>query len=168
MSSTKFVFFCQAERKNKMAALASDGWDIFNFSSETVEQNSMELDRKRDLNILYQVCIFRANRKNKMAALVDSSKRLHIVLKCTICGPLGLLFILVMSPKGRGRDKRARKNVEFEVQSPSRGVRKSPRTTPKKTSTCFGEPKSQPSPSSKIRTKCSSMKIMLGDKTSLL
>ena len=48
------------------------GWDIFNFSSETVEQNSMKLDRKRDLNILYQVCIFRANRKNKMAALADS------------------------------------------------------------------------------------------------
>ena len=35
-------------------------------------------------------------------------------------------------------------------------------------STCFGEPKSQPSPSSKIQTKCSSMIIMLGDKTSLL
>ena len=71
--------------------------------------------------------------------------------------------------EGRGRDKRTRKNVvELEVQSPSRGVRKSPRTTPSKSSTCFGEPKSQPSPSSKIRTKCSSMIIMLGDKTSLL
>ena len=27
-----------------------------------------------------------------MAALADSSKRWHIVLRCTICGPLGLLF----------------------------------------------------------------------------
>ena len=145
------------------------GWGIFNFSSETVELNSMKLDRKRDLNILYQVCIFRANRENKMAALADSSKRLHIVLRCTICGPLGLSFILVIPPKGRRHDKRTRKNVvELEVQSPSRGVRKSPRTTPSKSSTCFGEPKSQPSPSSKIRTKCSSMIIMLGDKTSWL
>ena len=30
-----------------------------------------------------------------MAALADSSKRWHIVLRCTICGPLGLLFYLV-------------------------------------------------------------------------
>ena len=129
----------------------------------------MKLDRKRDLNILYQVCIFRADRKNTMAALADSSKRLNIVLRCTISGPLGLLFIIVMPPKGRGRDKRTRKNVvELEVQFPYRGVRKSPRTTPSTSSTCFGEPKSQPSPSSKIRTKCSSVIIMLGDKTSLL
>ena len=28
-----------------------------------------------------------------MTALADSSKRQHIVLRCTICGPLGLLFI---------------------------------------------------------------------------
>ena len=48
------------------------GWDIFNFSSEIIEQNSMKLNRKLDLNILYQVCIFRANRKNKMATLADS------------------------------------------------------------------------------------------------
>ena len=167
--TTKFVFFFGPIGKTRWPPWPLMSWDIFNFSSETVEQNSMKLDRKRDLNILYQVCIFRANRKNKMAALADSSKRLHIVLRCTICGPFGLLFILVMPPKGRGRDKRTRKNVvELEVQSPSRGVRKSPRTTPSKSSICFGEPKSQPSPSSKIRTKCSSMIIMLGDKTSWL
>ena len=99
----------RADRKKKMAALASDGLRYFQLLFETVEQNSMKLDRKRDLNILYHVCIFRANRKNKMAALADSSKRLHIVLRCTIYGPLGLLFILVMPPKGRGRDKRTRK-----------------------------------------------------------
>ena len=45
------------------------GWDIFDFSSETAEQNSMKLDRKQDLNALYQVCVFRADRKHKMAAL---------------------------------------------------------------------------------------------------
>ena len=36
---------------------------IFDFSSETAEQNSMKLDRKQDLNVLYQVCIFRADQK---------------------------------------------------------------------------------------------------------
>ena len=41
---------------------------IFDFSSETAERNSTKLDRKQDLNILYQVCVFRADRKNKMAA----------------------------------------------------------------------------------------------------
>ena len=47
------------------------GWDIFDFSSETAERNSTKLDRKQDLNILYQVCVFRADRKNKMAALAS-------------------------------------------------------------------------------------------------
>ena len=46
-------------------------WDIFDFSSETVERNSSTLDRKQDLNVLYWVCVFRANRKNKMAALAS-------------------------------------------------------------------------------------------------
>ena len=47
------------------------GWDIFDFFSETNEQNSTKLDRKQDLNVLYQVCVFRADRKNKMAALTS-------------------------------------------------------------------------------------------------
>ena len=42
---------------------------IFDFSSETVERNSTKLYRKQDLNALYQVCVFLADRKNKMAAL---------------------------------------------------------------------------------------------------
>ena len=44
---------------------------IFNFSSETNERNSTKLDRKQDLNALYQVCVFRADRENKMAALAS-------------------------------------------------------------------------------------------------
>ena len=44
---------------------------IFDFSSETTEWNSTKLDRKQDLNVLYQVCVFRADRKNKMAALAS-------------------------------------------------------------------------------------------------
>ena len=45
------------------------GWDIFGFSSETADQNSTKLDRKQDLTVLYLVCVFRADRKTKMAAL---------------------------------------------------------------------------------------------------
>ena len=91
MSSTKFVFF-RWIGKTRWPPWTLIGWDIFHFSSETAERNSMKLDRKQDLNVLYQVCIFRADQKTKMAALADSSKRWHIVLRCTICGPLGLLF----------------------------------------------------------------------------
>ena len=40
-------------------------WDIFDFSSETTEQNSTKLDRKQDLNVLNQVCVFWADQKNK-------------------------------------------------------------------------------------------------------
>ena len=42
---------------------------IFDFSSETAKQNSMKLDRKQYLEAPYQVCVFRADRKNKIAAL---------------------------------------------------------------------------------------------------
>ena len=59
--------FFRADRKNKMAALASAVWDIFEIS-ETVERKSIKLDRKQDLRVLHQVCVFRADRKNKMAA----------------------------------------------------------------------------------------------------
>ena len=41
-----------------MAALASDWQRHFDFSSETAERNSTKLDRKQDLNVLYQVCAF--------------------------------------------------------------------------------------------------------------
>ena len=120
--------------KKTMATLASNCLDIFHFSSETAEQNSTKLDRKEDLTFLYQVCVFRADRKKKTAALasdwlklsfefssetvernstkLDSkqdlnvfylvcvfqglanlSRRWHIVLRCSICGHLGLLFL---------------------------------------------------------------------------
>ena len=44
---------------------------IFDFSSQTAERNSTKLDRKQDLNALYQVCVIWADRKNKMAALAS-------------------------------------------------------------------------------------------------
>ena len=69
-SSTKFVFFGLIG-KTRWPPLPLIGWDIFDFSSETAEQNSTKLDRKQDLNVLYQVCVFRADWKNKMAALAS-------------------------------------------------------------------------------------------------
>ena len=69
-SSTKFVFFGPI-RKTKWPPWPLIGWHIFDFSSETAEQNSTKLDRKQDLNVLYQVCVFRADRRNKMAALAS-------------------------------------------------------------------------------------------------
>ena len=70
MSSTKFVFFGPI-RKTKWPPWPLIGWDIFDFSSEIAERNSTKLDRKQDLNVLYQVCVCRADPKNKMAALAS-------------------------------------------------------------------------------------------------
>ena len=64
--STKFVFFGPI-RKTRWPPRPLIGWDIFDFSVETAEQNSTNLDRKQNLNALYQVCVFRGDRKNKMA-----------------------------------------------------------------------------------------------------
>ena len=73
-SSTKFVFFVPIG-KTRWPPWALIGWDIFDFSSETAERNSTKLDKKQDLNVLYQVCVFRADRKNKMAALASDWMR---------------------------------------------------------------------------------------------
>ena len=42
-------------------ALPIVNFHIFDFTSETVEQNSMKFYMKQDLNILYQVCVFQAD-----------------------------------------------------------------------------------------------------------
>ena len=34
------------------------GWEMFDISSATDEQNLMKLDRRQVLNVLYQVCVF--------------------------------------------------------------------------------------------------------------
>ena len=157
-SSTKFVFFGPIEKKTRWPPWPLIGGDIFDFFYETAERNSTKLDSKQDLNVLYQVCVFLADRKNKMAALASDwlryfrllrwnrwtefnetwqqarsqrplpslcfsgrsekqdgrpglwlagtfstslkplngiqRKSWHIVLRCTICGPLGLLFTI--------------------------------------------------------------------------
>ena len=69
-SSAKFVFLGPIG-KTRWPPWPLIGSDIFDFSSETAEWNSMKLDRKQDLNDLCQVCVFRADRKNKMAALAS-------------------------------------------------------------------------------------------------
>ena len=66
--STKFVFF-RPIGKTRWPPWPLIGWDIFDFSVETAKPNSTKFDRKQDLNALYQVCVFQADRKNKMATL---------------------------------------------------------------------------------------------------
>ena len=65
-----FVFF-GAIGKTRWLPKLLIGWDIIDFSSETAEQNSTKLDRNLDLNNLYQVCVFQADRKNEIAALAS-------------------------------------------------------------------------------------------------
>ena len=67
--------FSERSQKTRWPPWPLIGWDIFDFSSETAERNSTKLDRKQDLNALYQVCVFRADRKNKMAALASDWRR---------------------------------------------------------------------------------------------
>ena len=55
----------------KIAALVSDWWDIFDFFCATAEWNLTKLNRKEDLKVLYQVCVFRADQKTKMTAIVS-------------------------------------------------------------------------------------------------
>ena len=57
----------------------SVNFHIFNFFSETVERNTTKVDRRQDLNTLYQVCVFQTDRKNNMAAPVSDWLR-HILL----------------------------------------------------------------------------------------
>ena len=71
-----YCFLAHLSRRLKWAIVighrpSSVNFHIFDFSSETAERNSTKLDRKQDLNALYQVCAFRADRKNKMAPLAS-------------------------------------------------------------------------------------------------
>ena len=59
MSSTKFVFFGLIG-KTIWPPWLLIGWEIFYFSSKTAERNWTKLNRTQDLNVLYQVCVFRA------------------------------------------------------------------------------------------------------------
>ena len=78
-SSTKFVFFGQIG-KTRWPPRPLIDWDIFDFSSETADRNTTKFDRKQDQSVLYQVCVFRANRKNKMAAPASNLLRHFLLL----------------------------------------------------------------------------------------
>ena len=69
-SSNKFVLL-EPIRKTRRPPQPLIGWDIFDFFSETNEQNLTKLDRKQDLKVFKWVCVIGANRKNKMAALAS-------------------------------------------------------------------------------------------------
>ena len=61
-SPTKFVFFGPIG-KTRWPPWPLVGWDIFDFSFETAERNSTKLDMQQDLNVLYQVYVFRVEKK---------------------------------------------------------------------------------------------------------
>ena len=52
----------------------------FDFLSEIAERNSAKLDRKQELNVLYQCCVFWAEKWIKIATLANPSKK---VAHCT-------------------------------------------------------------------------------------
>ena len=66
LSTTKCTIVITLVRR-----LSSLTFHISDFFSETAERNSTKPDRKQDVNVLYKVCVFRADRKNKMAALAS-------------------------------------------------------------------------------------------------
>ena len=51
-----------------------------------------ELDKKPDLNVLYQVCVFRDDRKTKMSALADPSTKVAHCTQLHDSGPYCPLF----------------------------------------------------------------------------
>ena len=62
MSSTPFVLFGLIGN-TRWPHVPLICWDIFDFSSETAERPATKLDRMQDLNVLFQVCVFWADRK---------------------------------------------------------------------------------------------------------
>ena len=78
MSSTNFVLFGPIK---KMPPWPLVGWDIFDSSSVTAEQNSTKLDRKQNLNVLYQVRVIRRN--------LTGSKISTSSTKFVFIGPIG-------------------------------------------------------------------------------
>ena len=67
MSAINFVFFGLIG-KTRWLSLPLISWEMFDISSETAEWNSTKLDRQHDRNMLYKVCVFQADQKNKMSA----------------------------------------------------------------------------------------------------
>ena len=82
MSSTKFVFSGRSEKQDGRTGLWLAETFSFHFYFETDERNSTKLDRKQDHNVFYQDFVLRADRKNKMVALVFDWLRHFRLLLC--------------------------------------------------------------------------------------
>ena len=68
---------CFSDRsEHKLPPRSLISWDILDLFSATTHLNSTKLDRNQQLNILYKVCVFRADRIAKKAAL-DSDLLRH-------------------------------------------------------------------------------------------
>ena len=63
--------FFRTNRKTRWRPRPLIGREIFDFFSETAYRNLPKLYRKQELNVLYQVCVFLSDRKNKVATLVS-------------------------------------------------------------------------------------------------
>ena len=74
-------YFVRVERKSKWSSCALVDWDIFNFSLQPL-QNSKKLDRTQDLNVLYQVWVFLADRKTKLTTLTNDWLKHFRLLLC--------------------------------------------------------------------------------------
>ena len=63
------LFFRRSQNKDAMHGHTVSNWlTHFDFSSETAERNSTKLDRKQNLNVLYQVCVFGLIRKPRRSS----------------------------------------------------------------------------------------------------
>ena len=81
-SSTKFGVNRANGKKTRWPPRHLTDCDFIDFSSETTEWNSTKLERKQDLNVLYQVCGFLADRKYKMATPASDWLRHFRLLLC--------------------------------------------------------------------------------------
>ena len=66
MSFTKFVFFWPIG-KTRWPPLPMIDLNIVDFS-ETAERNLLKLDKKQELNVIYQVCVFWVDRKTRWSS----------------------------------------------------------------------------------------------------
>ena len=97
-SSTKFVFFGPIG-KTRWPPWPLIGWNIFYFSSETVKQNSTKLDRKQNLNVIYQVSVFRAQEPKAPVTYCDhalSRRPSSVVRLSSVCRPLDNWHFLLL------------------------------------------------------------------------
>ena len=70
-----------ADRKPRWPSWPLIDWAILDFFSATTDLNSTKLDRKQDRKVLYEVFVFRADWKTKIAALASDWLR-HFRLLC--------------------------------------------------------------------------------------